>query len=426
MFATTKSIEVESIFDRLDLQQVVFDSSLCAALPQTLQRLGRQHVLLVRDPIATDASGISRSLRDCLVNGRPCDVFDVTSTPAPAEIDLRGIECAKQGYDCIVAVGGGATMDAAKLIALRASNSRPLEQLLNGSFAPNRIPLIAAPTTAGSGSEATHFAVLFVDQKKYSIGHPSMRPSWAIVDPMLTRSVPQRVAVAAGLDALCQSIESLWSIRADSKSIAFASEALRLVVPNLHAAIVERNPQAQANLALGAHLAGQAINRSFTTVCHALSYALTSCHGIPHGLAAAATLPAALLLNAAHLASGRLQSHSHGPHFSLRSFNGDSGKISDDRLPHSDRSIDRCVEVLLQLFDCNDLPSVTARLVHLIRSVGGAASVSELQLSDDYQAQAHAQSVDPHRLQNNPRLLSHTDLDSLILSRFDSEGRVVA
>jgi alcohol dehydrogenase class IV len=296
-------------------------------------------------------------------------------------------------------------MDAAKLIALRASNSKPLDQLLREGFSPNRIPLAAVPTTAGSGSEATHFAVLFVDQKKYSVAHSTLRPRWAILDPSLTHSAPRRVAAAAGLDALCQSIESLWSLKADSSSVALASEALRLVAGNLFAAVMSREPEAQAKLALGSHLAGRAINRSFTTVCHALSYPLTSQHGVPHGLAAAATLPAAVLFNAAPLSGEPVLSAARG------------------WSPEGECCMARCVEALLQVFDCQDVESAAARLVQLIRSIGGAASIAELQLPESYDPRAHAESIDRHRLQNNPRALSGDETLSLLLARFDEAGR---
>jgi alcohol dehydrogenase class IV len=427
MLAQPASISFESLRNHLDLKQVVFGESACSALPGILRQLAARRVLLVRDPAATDASGISTSLRDCLSKGHEYGEIDVATTLAPKEVDHFGAACARRRYDCIVAVGGGATIDAAKLIALRASNSRPIDQLIKDGFSPNEIPLVAVPTTAGSGSEATHFAVLFVDQKKYSLAHSSLRPRWAVVDPSLTHSVPQRVAAAAGLDALCQSIESLWSRNADSESVAFAGEALRLVADNLYAAVKNRDPGSQARLSLGSHLAGQAINRSFTTVCHALSYALTSKYGITHGLAAAATMPAAVLFHGAGLPSGRVEARSSRLHHAAVSVNKSNFEKSSDpgASDDGDHCIARCLQSLRRVFECNDLGSVAARLVQLIRSIGGAASISELQLPDDYQAPAHAESVDYHRLQNNPRTLSQEEIVRLLLTKFDDRGRPI-
>lgn len=357
-------------------------------------------MLLVRDPIAANACNLSLSLPSCLSRETKCGIVDVTRTLSPAEVDRFGAYCAEGGYDVIVAVGGGATMDAAKLIALRASNSKPVEQLLRDGFSPNRIPIVAAPTTAGSGSEATHFAVLFVEQEKFSLAHPSLCPSWAIVDPRLTHSSPRRVAAAAGLDVLCQSIESLWSVQADSKSTEFAKESLQLVLPSLHPAVVDRDPKAQAHLALASHLAGQAINRSFTTVCHALSYALTAHYNVPHGFAAAATLPAALLFN-----SGQ--------------------PMSDVLAVRGNRAVSWPLEDLLEVFKASDIEEAISHVVQLIRSVGGAASVVELRLPHNYHPLSHVESVDPHRLKNNPRTVSVEDSLSLLRTRIDAEGRVI-
>jgi alcohol dehydrogenase class IV len=388
------------ILSRLGLHRTVFGRDVSSALAEAIGRLSAHRVLLVRDRVAVDACGISDQLVGCLSVDSDCGVVDIHATLAPAEADRWGAWCAEGGYDCVVAVGGGATIDAAKLICLSASNARSLDEMLGGEFSPNRIPIIAAPTTAGSGSEATHFAVLFRDGEKFSVADASLLPQWAIVDPTLTHRVPQRVAVAAGLDVLCQSVESLWSIHADEKSLEFAGEALRLAVPSLHRAVIGREAEAQAMLALASHLAGQAINRGFTTVCHALSYVLTAKYGVPHGLAAAATLPAALLFNCSPTSQGEL-------------------RAGEERRGPAPR------DVLLRVLETRDIDSASRRLVELIRSIGGAASVSELRLPTEYQPREHAESIDPHRLKNNPRPVSIEDSLGLLLTSFDENGRVV-
>lgn len=370
-----------SILKRLSLDSTVFGTPVCTALSQQFARLDVQRPLLFRDPNATDASGISDELHKVLSGG---NVIDVSSTLQPSEVDCHGELLRQEGFDCVVAVGGGATMDAAKLVALSGSNDRNIVDLQDGEVTPNQYPIIAAPTTAGSGSEATQFAVLYVDERKYSVAHPSLLPRVAIVDPSLTCTAPERVAVAAGLDALCQSVESLWARRADVQSRAHASESLRLVVANLAAATIQRDPQAQTYLALASHLAGHAINRSTTTICHALSYYLTSHYGTPHGIAAAATLPSALLFNSAGANAGR------------------------------------CLNELYRVLECDDAESVSSRLAHLIRSVGAAACVQELYLPDDYNPAEHAASINLERLANNPRTANLEDVEELLRGRFDT------
>lgn len=397
MGVSVETLNGNGVIDRLFLKQTEFGVPLCRNLREHLGRLNAHRPLLIRDPVATQASGVTEELTTSLSNGVPCPALDVGSPLSPPDVDELGEFCRAGEFDCIVAVGGGATLDAAKLIALRAANNTPTIDLIEGNFSPSIIPIIAAPTTAGSGSEATHFAVLFVGEEKYSVAHPSLRPALAIIDPSLTHSVPQSVAMAAGLDVLCQSIESLWSRRADRKSIVYASEALKIVVPNLRSAVIDRDPSAQAALCLASHLAGQAINRSFTTICHALSYMLTARYGIPHGLAAAATLPSSLLLNCKRNHTTPVRRPSIG-------------------------DMDRCIWELSAVLKCSDVESIVRKLVLLIRSIGGAASISELELPANYRPVEHAESFNPERLRNNPRRATPEDIVGILLRTFDSEG----
>lgn len=383
------------LLQRLSLTQTEFGEGACRCLRAQLDRLGARRPLLVRDPAATAATNIDDELTTALSDGDPCTVLDVGTPLAPEDVDRYGQQCHEGKFDCVVAVGGGATLDAAKLIALRASNDKPMASMVGGEYEANSIPIIAVPTTAGSGSEATQFAVLFVDGEKHSISHASLRPSVAIVDPTLIASVPRKVAAAAGLDVLCQAIESLWSRRGDDKSRLFASESLRLVVPNLHPAVMQGDADAQAALCLASHLAGQAINRSTTTICHALSYMITARYRVPHGMAAAATLPASLLFNYQQVSAQA----------------GDA---------------EHCLKELSSVFQCSTVEAIARELVLLIRSVGGAASVAELALPADYKAAEHARKFNPERLRNNPRPATPDDIVGILLSRFDHEGNVEA
>ena len=178
--------------------------------------------------------------------------------------------------DVVVAVGGGHVIDVAKAI---------------NHYTAKR-PLVAIPTTAGSGSQATRFAVIYKDGQKASLESDDILPAFAIVDSALAASLPAQVAAASALDALCQSVESLWSRGATAESRGYADRALELLVPNIVAAVERRDPAALEVVAKAAHLAGKAINISKTTACHAFSYGLTYRFGVPHGMAVAVFLPA--------------------------------------------------------------------------------------------------------------------------------------
>ena len=238
-------------------------------------------VFLVTGKASYAASGAAAAVAEAL---RGCAVLHYTdfgALPLQEDID-KGITAYKSfGPDLVIAVGGGHVMDIAKAI----------------NFYVGKKPLIAIPTTAGSGSEATRFAVVYKDGRKTSLEDDRILPTVAIVDPALARSVPKEVALASGLDALAQAIESYWSVRATDESKEYSRRALELVWSAIIPAIQEGDGQAIAHMAQGAHLAGKAINSSKTTACHALSYGLTYRFGVPHGIAVAVFLPEMLRIN---------------------------------------------------------------------------------------------------------------------------------
>ena len=272
----------------------------CHDLGGLLQDMDAGPILLVADSIGYGASGASTILGPIL-RDRQVGRFDVSEPNPqwPGVLDCVGaIQEAKPGV--VLAVGGGTAMDVAKLANwLAAQSAEPEAGLRNPPEQPEAAPpMIAVPTTAGSGSEATQFAVVYRDGEKHSVAHASLRPTAAIVDPALTASLPPDLTAHSGLDALCQAIESIWSIHATEDSMVPAQAALTLTWQNLEAAVHEPTPAARSAMAWGAHLAGQAINLTQTTAPHALSYTLTSAFGIPHGAAVALTLGPVLAFNA--------------------------------------------------------------------------------------------------------------------------------
>lgn len=196
--------------------------------------------------------------------------------------------------DIIIAIGGGSVMDMAKLINIFAANPEldGLEIVKDSSNIQNSgKTLIALPTTAGTGSEATHFAVVYHDSKKYSVAHPSLLPKVAGLNPELTRSQPKYLTACAGLDALSQAIESYWSVNANEESQQYAERAIVLLIQNLEKAVNHPEMFNRKQVMYGAFLAGKAINISKTTAAHAVSYAFTTYYAIPHGHAVFLTLP---------------------------------------------------------------------------------------------------------------------------------------
>ncbi|WP_242952741.1 iron-containing alcohol dehydrogenase [Butyrivibrio fibrisolvens] len=187
--------------------------------------------------------------------------------------------------DSVLALGGGSTMDVAKCIKLFATMDR-CKCYLDQNVEENNILLLAIPTTAGTGSEVTRYAVIYHNGKKQSVVHDSCIPKAVFYDPSFLKTVSPYNRKATLLDAFCHSIESYWSVKSTNKSKAYAREAIGIILDNIEPYIANEN---SGNIAMqkASQLAGRAINITQTTAGHALCYMLTSKFGLAHGHAAA-------------------------------------------------------------------------------------------------------------------------------------------
>jgi alcohol dehydrogenase class IV len=186
----------------------------------------------------------------------------------------------------IVAVGGGSAIDVAKCIKLFC-RMNPSVNFLRQTLCNTGIPLIAIPTTAGTGSESTRHAVIYFNGVKQSISHPSIRPDIVVLEPSLLDTLPDYQRKCAMLDALCQAVESWWSMRATDESVAYSRQAVELILNNWREYIFNKTPQASKAIMQAANFSGRAIDITTTTAPHAMSYKLSSLYGIPHGHAVA-------------------------------------------------------------------------------------------------------------------------------------------
>lgn len=201
--------------------------------------------------------------------------FDVLSALEQSE---------KFSADMVVALGGGSVIDFAKLVTLFSSHKNQfITDFRDTDKLKVSIPFVAIPTTSGSGSEATHFAVMYRNGEKFSIASNQILPPYSIVDPVLSYSMNPYITACSGMDAFCQALESLWAKKATDESRQYALKALELIWPNLKSAVNKPDSMNRKSMATGAFYAGKAINISQTTAPHALAYYLTDKHGIPHG-----------------------------------------------------------------------------------------------------------------------------------------------
>lgn len=197
---------------------------------------------------------------------------------------FRGKNC-----DGIIAIGGGSAIDTAKCI--KAFSGMEADKLyLSQEFTENGLPFLAIPTTAGTGSESTRYAVVYYKGEKQSVTDDSLIPNYALLDARNLATLPLYQKKCTVLDALCQGIESWWSVNATEESRALSKRAVKMIMENL-ACYLNGDKQGAAHMMTASNLAGQAINITQTTAAHAMSYKLTSLYRIPHGRAAFVCLP---------------------------------------------------------------------------------------------------------------------------------------
>lgn len=256
------------------MQQILWGiSSLSDALS------GSRKVLLVCDssyPFISIGPRVESAISGV---GSPLHKFsDFASNPLEESV-LKGVDLfTKEGCDTLVAVGGGSSIDVAKCIKLYAK-------------APET-KLIAIPTTAGTGSESTRFAVIYAQGKKQSITDDCIVPDFAILEPSVLESLPLYQKKCTMMDALCQGLESWWSVNSTDASRTISRRAVQMILSNWCEYLASGGTHLSGGVAMeAANLAGQAICITQTTAPHAFSYKLTSMYGLPHGHAVAICLP---------------------------------------------------------------------------------------------------------------------------------------
>ena len=213
-------------------------------------------------------------------------------TPNPLYEDVcKGVDLFQiTKCDSILAVGGGSSLDVAKCIKLFCQMSKD-DIFLKQEYKDTGVRLIAIPTTAGTGSESTRYAVIYYDGKKQSVTHDSIIPNVAILEPAVLKTLPIYQKKSTMLDALCQGIESWWSVNSTDMSKKLSKESVETIMKWWHEYIFDNTDRAAQAIMYAANLAGQAICITQTTAAHAFSYKITSLFNLPHGHAVAICLP---------------------------------------------------------------------------------------------------------------------------------------
>jgi alcohol dehydrogenase len=278
-----------------------FGAGSIARLPDLVAGAGGRSAFIVTDN-ALAATGVLGAVTDPLAAaGVPAAVFTGVH-PNPTTADLAaGAAAAAVLLDrapVVVAVGGGSPIDAAKGIALAAVNPQRGRELdYRSDFAVTALPLLAVPTTAGTGAETNAFGVVTDEQehRKFYVGHTSTMPAAAVLDPELTTGLPPGPTAATGMDALTHALESYLSVRANPWSAGIALQVVRMVSQFLPRAVADgSDAEARGQMLLAAHMAGVAMASTGLGACHAIGHALGGRFNLPHGVALTLVLPQVL------------------------------------------------------------------------------------------------------------------------------------
>ena len=267
-------------------QKIIISTETKNELQKIWEKHGAENVLVVCDA----AFSYLETHEEYLDMDIPYVIFDqFTSNPLYEDV-VKGVKLFKeQGCDAILAIGGGSAMDVAKCIKLFAAMEES-EVYLEQEFKGNDFLLVAIPTTSGTGSESTRYAVIYYEGKKQSVTHDSIVPAYAILDYRNLNTLPVYQKKCTMMDAFCQSIESWWSVNATEESRQYARKALSGIMEYMDS-YIENEEDGNKQMMIAANYAGRAICISQTTAAHAMSYKLTSLYRIPHGRAAFICLP---------------------------------------------------------------------------------------------------------------------------------------
>jgi|ETNmetMinimDraft_15_1059895.scaffolds.fasta_scaffold00250_8 alcohol dehydrogenase len=291
-------------FDYRPTTRVICGDNSVDRLGEVVSELGGTRVLLVSDPGIVKAGHTDHgaaSLRDA---GLEVSVFShVQENPTTENVDV-GLQFAiDHEIDFIVGLGGGSSMDCAKGINFLISNGGEMKDYWGvGKATKPMLPLIAVPTTSGTGSEAQSFALITDPEshRKMACGDKKAACRAAILDPILTVTQPREVTVATGIDAIAHSLETFVTQRRNPISLLFSREAWRHLHPNLQKVLEDpEDVEARGHMQIGANLAGAAIENSMLGATHASANPLTATYGITHGIAIGMMLPHVIRFNGA-------------------------------------------------------------------------------------------------------------------------------
>lgn len=275
--------------------KIIFGKGKISALEKQIPEKTNK-ILIVTDPIIFEKTNIIQKVKSSLKNYELIIFNEINENPTINSIDNGGNVAYQNSIDLVIGVGGGSPMDAAKGIAIKATNPEGILDYISGAPLENSsLPIICIPTTSGTGSEVTPFAVFTDPDNQNKIGYANDRifPVFSIVDPELTFSMPEHVIINTGLDSLSHAIEAYLSTESFYLIEKLALHSVDLVLDNLEKAS-QNDHSAMGTMAYSSTISGIAIAHASTILPHIMGYPLTIFHDVPHGRASSIMLPAFL------------------------------------------------------------------------------------------------------------------------------------
>jgi len=280
-------------------QKVLYGRDSLSQLGKLASHLGTK-ALIVSDRIMEKVGYVEQCMTLLESEGiKYATYLDANSEPSDAFVKDALKICVDESCDLVIAVGGGSCIDTAKAVSVVATNGGYIGDYMGGKKIANShaLPLIAIPTTAGTGSEVTNVTVItnLKDDVKMMIKQSAFLPRMSIVDPLLTMTTPKSVTAATGLDALCHAVEAYFSKLKHPMTDTFALSAIELITDNIKKVYVNGNDvDAREKMSLGAMQAGIAFSNASVTLIHGMSRPIGALFHVPHGVSNAMLLPACL------------------------------------------------------------------------------------------------------------------------------------
>lgn len=380
-------------------QNIMVGRGSMAKLPEVAKEMGGKHAFIISGPHLKKMGLVEKAAESLRAEGILVDDFtDIEGNPSVTTVEAATEAFQASGADFIVAFGGGSPMDVAKAVGVVAKYGGSITEYEGAHKVPGKIiPLVALPTTAGTGSEVTAFSVITDHSRDYKLTVFSyeLLPAYAILDADLITTAPASVAAACGIDAFIHAEEAYISTAASPFSDAMAEKAMELIGENIRRFVANRTDvEAAEAMMVGSLFAGIAFSFARLGNVHAMSHPVSAFFDVPHGVANAVLLPVVAEYNA--LAD-------HGRYYKIYNYISEIPAYEDEFEPMM------LVDAIRSLCEAIGIP---ANLTEAINQAGKTGSISREAIEEKIEAMA-ADAMKSGNIAVNPRSSRQCDIEML-------------